>query len=87
MLVSIVHQLIIIALFTNTHVYPLRSFVSMQSIQNLGLAVIAIAAGAILDNRGYLVLEVFFCACICSQYFFFVCIYESVVFQITITIV
>uniref|UniRef100_A0AAQ5Z2F8 Lysosomal dipeptide transporter MFSD1 n=1 Tax=Amphiprion ocellaris TaxID=80972 RepID=A0AAQ5Z2F8_AMPOC len=37
----------------------------MQSIQNLGLAVIAIAAGALLDTRGYLVLEVFFCACIC----------------------
>ncbi|KAJ0022022.1 hypothetical protein NQD34_009512 [Periophthalmus magnuspinnatus] len=37
----------------------------MQSIQNLGLALIAMAAGAILDTRGYLVLEVFFCACIC----------------------
>ncbi|KAM9318967.1 lysosomal dipeptide transporter MFSD1 isoform 1-T1 [Pholidichthys leucotaenia] len=37
----------------------------MQSIQNLGLAIIAIAAGAILDSRGYLVLEVFFCACVC----------------------
>uniref|UniRef100_A0A8C2WCX4 Lysosomal dipeptide transporter MFSD1 n=1 Tax=Cyclopterus lumpus TaxID=8103 RepID=A0A8C2WCX4_CYCLU len=33
----------------------------MQSIQNLGLALIAMAAGSILDNRGYLVLEVFFC--------------------------
>lgn len=43
----------------------------MQSIQNLGLALIAMAAGAILDSRGYLVLEVFFCACICSQYFHF----------------
>ncbi|KAG5269788.1 hypothetical protein AALO_G00206150 [Alosa alosa] len=39
----------------------------MQSIQNLGLALIAMAAGAILDNRGYLFLEVFFCACICSE--------------------
>ncbi|RVE64953.1 hypothetical protein OJAV_G00130730 [Oryzias javanicus] len=37
----------------------------MQSIQNLGLALIAMAAGSILDSRGYLVLEVFFCACIC----------------------
>ncbi|KAM8852933.1 lysosomal dipeptide transporter MFSD1 isoform 1-T1 [Synchiropus picturatus] len=37
----------------------------MQSIQNLGLALIAIAAGAILDSRGYLVLELFFCACLC----------------------
>uniref|UniRef100_A0A669F9I1 Lysosomal dipeptide transporter MFSD1 n=1 Tax=Oreochromis niloticus TaxID=8128 RepID=A0A669F9I1_ORENI len=39
----------------------------MQSIQNLGLAIISIAAGAILDSKGYLVLEVFFCACICGQ--------------------
>uniref|UniRef100_A0A7N8XH37 Lysosomal dipeptide transporter MFSD1 n=1 Tax=Mastacembelus armatus TaxID=205130 RepID=A0A7N8XH37_9TELE len=39
----------------------------MQSIQNLGLALISMAAGAILDSRGYLVLEVFFCICICSQ--------------------
>ncbi|XP_030599305.1 lysosomal dipeptide transporter MFSD1 isoform X2 [Archocentrus centrarchus] len=38
----------------------------MQSIQNLGLAVISIAAGAILDSKGYLVLEVFFCACVCA---------------------
>ncbi|NWT55462.1 MFSD1 protein, partial [Erythrocercus mccallii] len=38
---------------------------SMQSIQNLGLAVIAIAAGMILDTRGYLFLEVFFSACVC----------------------
>uniref|UniRef100_A0A8C5C9Z8 Lysosomal dipeptide transporter MFSD1 n=1 Tax=Gadus morhua TaxID=8049 RepID=A0A8C5C9Z8_GADMO len=38
----------------------------MQSIQNLGLALISMAAGAILDNRGYLFLEVFFCACICT---------------------
>ncbi|KAI4893440.1 hypothetical protein NFI96_011460 [Prochilodus magdalenae] len=37
----------------------------MQSIQNLGLALISMAAGAILDGRGYLFLEVFFCACIC----------------------
>ncbi|KAJ7995145.1 hypothetical protein DPEC_G00241530 [Dallia pectoralis] len=37
----------------------------MQSIQNLGLALIAMAAGSILDQRGYLFLEVFFCACVC----------------------
>ncbi|XP_062843590.1 major facilitator superfamily domain-containing protein 1 isoform X1 [Trichomycterus rosablanca] len=37
----------------------------MQSIQNLGLALISMAAGAILDGRGYFLLEVFFCACIC----------------------
>ncbi|KAM3874916.1 lysosomal dipeptide transporter MFSD1 isoform 2-T2 [Diretmus argenteus] len=37
----------------------------MQSIQNLGLALIAMAAGSILDNKGYLFLEVFFSACLC----------------------
>lgn len=37
----------------------------MQSIQNLGLAVISIAAGAIVDAKGYLVLEIFFIACLC----------------------
>ncbi|XP_061073946.1 major facilitator superfamily domain-containing protein 1 isoform X2 [Conger conger] len=37
----------------------------MQSIQNLGLALIAMAAGGILDSSGYLFLEVFFCACVC----------------------
>ncbi|XP_051966259.1 major facilitator superfamily domain-containing protein 1 isoform X1 [Xyrauchen texanus] len=37
----------------------------MQSIQNLGLALISMAAGSILDNKGYLFLEVFFIACVC----------------------
>ncbi|CAK6441954.1 unnamed protein product [Pipistrellus nathusii] len=36
----------------------------MQSIQNLGLAIISILAGMILDTRGYLFLEVFFIACV-----------------------
>ena len=39
---------------------------SMQSIQNLGLAVISQVAGMIVDGKGYLVLEVFFCAWLCS---------------------
>ena len=39
----------------------------MQSIQNLGLAVIAIIAGKIVDDRGYLVLEVFFQICLCGK--------------------
>ena len=38
---------------------------SMQAVQNLGLAVIVYAAGAIVDAKGYLILEVFFMACIC----------------------
>uniref|UniRef100_H2YW97 Lysosomal dipeptide transporter MFSD1 n=1 Tax=Ciona savignyi TaxID=51511 RepID=H2YW97_CIOSA len=37
----------------------------MQSIQNLGLAVISLLAGAILDSSGYFMLELFYCACIC----------------------
>ncbi|XP_070801147.1 lysosomal dipeptide transporter MFSD1 isoform X1 [Pituophis catenifer annectens] len=37
----------------------------MQSIQNLGLAIIAIAAGMILDSRGYFFLEIFFSSCLC----------------------
>nr|XP_058971250.1 major facilitator superfamily domain-containing protein 1-like isoform X2 [Pocillopora verrucosa] len=37
----------------------------MQSIQNLGLAVISQVAGTIVDLKGYLVLEVFFCAWLC----------------------
>ncbi|XP_039253474.2 lysosomal dipeptide transporter MFSD1-like [Styela clava] len=36
----------------------------MQSIQNLGLAVISLAAGSILDSKGYFMLEIFFCMCI-----------------------
>ncbi|CAB4033514.1 major facilitator superfamily domain-containing 1-like [Paramuricea clavata] len=37
----------------------------MQSIQNLGLALINMAAGAIVDAKGYLFLEMFFCAWLC----------------------
>lgn len=36
----------------------------MQSIQNLGLAVVSIIAGSIVDDRGYLILEIFFLACL-----------------------
>ena len=38
---------------------------SMQAIQNLGLATVALAAGKILDAKGYLILEVFFMAWLC----------------------
>lgn len=37
----------------------------MQAIQNLGLAVITIVSGVLVDNYGYLILEVFFIACLC----------------------
>ena len=40
----------------------------MQSIQNLGLAVISILAGMILDTQGYLLLEVFFIACVSREF-------------------
>jgi len=36
----------------------------MQAVQNLGLALIAIAAGKIVDTAGYLILEVFFLSCL-----------------------
>ncbi|ESO96144.1 hypothetical protein LOTGIDRAFT_214694 [Lottia gigantea] len=37
----------------------------MQAIQNLGLAVISLVAGFIVDAKGYLILEVFFLAWLC----------------------
>jgi len=37
----------------------------MQSFQNLGLAVVAIIAGSLVDNYGYLILEVFFIDSLC----------------------
>lgn len=47
----------------------------MQSIQNLGLAVISILAGMILDTKGYLLLEVFFIACVSLSLLAVVCLY------------
>lgn len=38
----------------------------MQSIQNLGLAIVSMLAGMILDARGYILLEVFFLALLCA---------------------
>lgn len=37
---------------------------SMQCIQNLGLAVVPLIAGEIVDYLGYLMLEIFFIACL-----------------------
>lgn len=37
----------------------------MQAVQNFGLAVIALAAGYIVDSKGYLILEVFFLMWLC----------------------
>ncbi|XP_037075781.1 LOW QUALITY PROTEIN: major facilitator superfamily domain-containing protein 1-like [Pollicipes pollicipes] len=38
----------------------------MQSVQNLGLALVNMLGGTIVDTVGYLVLEVFFLACLCA---------------------
>lgn len=54
--------------------------ISMQSIQNLGLALIAMAAGAILDAKGYLILQVFFCICVCRKCVMFVFVSNISVF-------
>lgn len=39
----------------------------MQAIQNLGLAIVAIVAGKIVDEKGYLVYEIFNCALLCRE--------------------
>ena len=37
----------------------------MQAVQNLGLAIVTIISGLIVDKAGYLILEVFFLAMLC----------------------
>ena len=37
----------------------------MQSVQNLGLAVVPIIAGIVVDSGGYMLTEVMFCALLC----------------------
>ena len=37
----------------------------MQAVQNLGLAIVTIVSGLIVDKAGYLILEVFFMANLC----------------------
>lgn len=49
----------------------------MQAIQNLGLAVISLVAGLIVDAKGYLVLEVFFMAWLCIALIAAVILYLS----------
>ncbi|XP_072180435.1 lysosomal dipeptide transporter MFSD1-like [Diadema setosum] len=41
------------------------SYGCMQSIQNLGLAVVAVIAGLLVDGNGYLLYEVFNLTCLC----------------------
>ena len=40
----------------------------MQAVQNLGMAIVTMMAGRIVDDQGYLVLEVFFLAWLCCKY-------------------
>lgn len=47
----------------------------MQAVQNLGLAVVPIVAGMIVDRNGYLMLEVFFCAMVCISLIFGILLY------------
>ncbi|XP_038049842.1 major facilitator superfamily domain-containing protein 1-like [Patiria miniata] len=51
------------------------SYGFMQSIQNLGLAVVSIIVGVIVDGSGYLILEVFMCAMLCVAIMFSVLLY------------
>lgn len=39
----------------------------MQSVQNLGLAVVPLLAGLIIDLKGYIVLEVFYLGSLCRK--------------------
>ena len=45
--------------------YSLHAVYRMQAVQNLGLAIVTIVSGLIVDKAGYLILEVFFLACLC----------------------
>lgn len=47
-------------------------FYRAQSVQNLGLALIAMLAGLIVDMGGYLMLECFFLFCLGCKSIFFV---------------
>lgn len=48
-----------------THFFVRRA----QSVQNLGLAVVSILAGVIVDKGGYLMLEMFFLGWLWGEYF------------------
>lgn len=55
-----------LSLLLNTScLIPPPTVCRMQAIQNLGLAVVPLVAGYIVDHNGYLMLEVFFCAMLC----------------------
>lgn len=40
----------------------------MQSVQNLGLALVSLLTGYIVDEAGYFVLEIFFLGSLCRKF-------------------
>jgi len=40
-----------------------------QSVENLGLAVVALLSGRIVDSDGYYMVELFFCLLLSGKYF------------------
>lgn len=54
-------------LWKGTHSWEFYYF-SCQSVQNLGLAVVSMFAGMIVDNGGYFMLEVFFLCWLSSKF-------------------
>lgn len=53
-----------------TSLIYLARFCRMQAVQNLGMAVVTMMAGRIVDGQGYLVLEVFFLGWLCCKLLF-----------------
>lgn len=53
--------------FCRISLYYLFFISRMQSIQNLGLALISMLAGLIVDLKGYLVLEMFYMIWLCGK--------------------
>ena len=43
---------------------------SMQAVQNFGLASVIILAGVVVENLGHLILEIIFVALLCLSLFF-----------------
>lgn len=56
--------------FSEPRFLSLISFLisSAQSVQNLGLAVVSILAGIIVDSGGYMILEIFFLAWLWGEF-------------------
>jgi len=46
-------------------------FYRAQSVENLGLAVVALLSGKIVDSDGYYMVELFFCTLLSGKYYFY----------------